>query len=47
MQKMRQQLEYLQAELYARGGVAPSNEVQVFIIRLFHVVRDLVTSALA
>lgn len=30
MLKMRQQLEYLQAELCARGGGASSDEVQVF-----------------
>lgn len=29
MLKMRQQLEYLQAELCARGGVSSSDEVQV------------------
>jgi len=29
MQRMRQQLEFLQAELLARAGGAPSNEVQV------------------
>ena len=29
MLKMRQQLEYLQAELCARGGGASSDEVQV------------------
>lgn len=30
MLKMRQQLEYLQAELCARGGGASSDETQVF-----------------
>ncbi|XP_057976157.1 kinesin-like protein KIN-4A isoform X1 [Malania oleifera] len=34
MQKMRQQLEYLQAELSARGGGASSNEVQVLKERI-------------
>lgn len=29
---MRQQLKYLQAELCARGGVSPSDEVQVFAL---------------
>lgn len=29
MQKLRQQLKYLQAELCARAGGAPSDEVQV------------------
>jgi hypothetical protein len=32
MQKMRQQLKYLQAELCARGGGAPSDEVQVLAL---------------
>ncbi|XP_062155426.1 kinesin-like protein KIN-4A [Alnus glutinosa] len=34
MQKMRQQLKYLQAELCARGGGAPSDEVQVLKDRI-------------
>uniref|UniRef100_A0A803NQP0 Kinesin-like protein n=1 Tax=Cannabis sativa TaxID=3483 RepID=A0A803NQP0_CANSA len=34
MQKMRQQLEYLQAELFSRGGAAPSDEVQVLRERI-------------
>jgi hypothetical protein len=29
MLKMRQQLEYLQAELFARGGGCSSDEIQV------------------
>lgn len=32
MQKMRQQLMNLQAELGARGGGAPSDEVQVLVL---------------
>lgn len=35
MMKMRQQLEYLQAELCARGGPSP-NEVQVFQLYASH-----------
>lgn len=31
MLKMRQQLEYLQAELFARGGGSSSDEVQVLV----------------
>lgn len=34
MQKMRQQLEYLQAELFSRGG-ATSEEVQVLPSAVF------------
>ncbi|PON67182.1 Kinesin-like protein [Trema orientale] len=34
MQKMRQQLEFLQAELCARGGAVPSDEVQVLRERI-------------
>ena len=38
MIKMRQQLEYLQAELCARGGGASSDEVQVFKLWLLYCV---------
>lgn len=31
---MRQQLKYLQAELCARGGISPSEEVKVFALKL-------------
>ncbi|KAL5556945.1 hypothetical protein UlMin_039181 [Ulmus minor] len=34
MQKMRQQLQFLQAELCARGGATPSDEVQVLRERI-------------
>lgn len=40
MQKLHQQLAYLQAELCARGGGNPSDEMQVYdlsYLRLFEV----------
>ena len=43
MQKMRQQLMNLQAELCARGGGAQSDEVQVLVLYIIEMLFDCIS----